>query len=208
MQAETATRCQVDAGVAKNKAQFEANETYGANANGQTLVILDLDREGAHGGDEGRATRDAQALASGANWRFNGEVVPTEKTEKKDIAELKGRMQSELERRGDEERRKSVDVAQEEKSRADASKVAAKEMAKQEAAPDDATVRYDENRNNLLLNDRLRRVQTVQRQLGTDAGGAGGGAGGGVVAAPPRVGGGGRGRSPGPRREPRSSASA
>ncbi len=166
-QQEASTRCRLDARVAQNEEQFQANNSsQGANANGQTLVVLDDVTNGP--ADRAGAAPTAETQA-GANWAFNKETVPVERLGKKDLVELKERLQSELARRGAEERRKSVDVDKESQSRADQSKTREKAPAKpQEAAPDDATIRYDENRNNALLNDRLRRVQTEYRQFGAD----------------------------------------
>jgi hypothetical protein len=161
VQSAATDRCQVDAGVAKNQSIFESNlSDLSSNANGFLLVTGDANGDGGATG----ATRETEARASGANWAFNDEVTqPDNKAVKKDIVELKERMQSELQRRGDDDRRKSVNLDVEGKSRADASRSRPQQSAKQEAVPDEATVRFDENRNNALLNDRLRVVQSGQQ---------------------------------------------
>ena len=144
--------------------QFEANKSFASNSNAQSFLLF------AGDGDDGGTLTPQSLGGAGANWAFNGLVVPPEAGGKKDFVELKERLQSELEKRGVEDRSKSVDVTREGQDRAARANARAKEPARQEAAPDDATVRYDENRNNAVLNDELRRVQTVHRQLGAEAG--------------------------------------
>ena len=156
-------------GVAFKEAQFAANSTNAANSNGQTLVMLD---EATIALDPSRPGQAATVIPPGANWTFNKESIAVEKATNKDLADLKGRIQSELARRGEDERRKSVDVDEESRSRASKVEGKSKSPAKQDAGRDDETIRFDENRNNSLLNDRLRKVQSDYRQLGT-GGGAG-----------------------------------
>jgi hypothetical protein len=150
-------RCQVDAGEAWSRVQFETKLAQGANANGQTLVVLDeaktVTRPSGGGGGGGGGSE--------ANWRFNFGAAAGE-VGKEDLAELKGRLQRGLELRDEVERSKQVDVTA-------ATEARAKAPPSQQAAEDPATRTYDMSRNSLVLNEELRRVQTDGRQLGTSA---------------------------------------
>lgn len=182
-------RCQMDAGVFYNEQALAANADRGGST-AQSLVDLD----GLTGGLEDAERAAAEAPAAAANWRFNPQAVPLDKAGKKELLDLKERLQSELERRGAEERRKAVDVQEETRSRAGQSKAPAKQQT-----ADEETARFDENRNNQALNDQLLRMQA---RLGQQAGvpaqqapaaepgssgfyaapsGGGGGSGGGVT---------------------------
>jgi hypothetical protein len=154
-QQEASRRCQVDAGEAWSRVQFESTVVQGANANGQTLVVLDetaaITRpDGGGGGGRGRAA-----------WRFNYGAAAGEGG-KDDLAQLKGRLERELTIREAVDRSKQVDVGAEAQARA-------KSPPAQQAAQDPATQAYDMSRNSLVLNEELRRVQTEGRQLGTSA---------------------------------------
>jgi hypothetical protein len=158
-------RCQIDLGAAQNEVLLVQNTDRGANSAGQSLVQLDGVTNGL--GDASglltAQTEGAPMVQTGANWRFNAQSVPLDKAGKEELVELKERLQTELTRRGDDERRKTVDVQDEARSREAQGK--SKSPAKQERA-DEATINFDNNRNNLALNDALRRVQVQQRQLG------------------------------------------
>jgi hypothetical protein len=158
VQAEAQGKCQIDANTFRNDAQFEANNFLADNMNGQTLVQNTVPQGGSA----------PPAGQNGANWAFNAESVPLDKAGKKDLLELKERLQSELSRRDAEEARKSVDWKQEEQSRATKAKDSGKQQAPQQAAPDEATHVFDQSRNAAALNDTLRKVQLENRQQGAE----------------------------------------
>jgi hypothetical protein len=172
-----AQQCRIDLGTAQNEVRLLRNLEAGANNTGQQLVqvapqtvqggLVDLD-----GVTNGLEERTAAGVGGGgggtANWAFNPASVPLDKAGKDDLVELKKRLQSELERRDAEDRSKTVDVERETKERAAQAKDGGKSKApsKKQVQADDETVRFDNNRNNLVLNDALRQVQERHGQLG------------------------------------------
>jgi hypothetical protein len=184
-QREAQMRCAIDARAAEAEERNRRATVLGAADNAGSLVVLDdvtngldVPQGGSGGGGSGGGIAGGGAGGSSAtaNWRFNAEAIPLESAGKKDLLDLKSRLQSELERRDQEERRKSVDVVQEGQERSRAQQVEAAEAAtkapaqqKQEAAAaDEETLLFDQSRNIVAQNEQILRVQTRQRQLGAE----------------------------------------
>ena len=169
VQTEAATRCSLDMGVARNEAQLESYAARTSNSfNGQSLVALLDVTSGTTVGSAAPGRDGPSATQPGANWLFNAATVPLERAKNKELVELKERLQSELVRRGVEDREKSEMPSQESMGvQTEGDPTSGRAFKPQER---DAAARSDNTRNNVQLNDRLRMVQSAHRQLGTDAG--------------------------------------